>query len=177
MKLTLAILTLAFPCICSAGYLHTVNFDDARPAPRTVGSAHFDRGGSRFNRSDSAVGGLFTPQSVLFRPLDRGFGGNDSPSYMWSNRYLDEASVGSRGFDLYGSRAFERFDFGRLWQIDDPHFQGGSYRDWGWALRDRDGTPSTSAPEPGTIALLGAGLFGLALAARRKRAHPEMRHG
>jgi len=176
MKLRLAILTLAFPCICSATYLHTVNFDDAGPAFRTEGSARFDRGGTELNRADSAMGWLFTPQSMLFRPLERGFGGSDSLSYIGNNRYLDDAFFGSRGFDRSGSHAFERFDFGRLWQIDDPHFRVGNYRDWSWALRDRDGTPSTSAPEPGTIALLGAGLFGLALAARRKRGHPQTRH-
>lgn len=164
MKLTLAIATLAFPCICSAGYLHTVAFDsptrDARADYRADSREHSDRSIAALSRLDFTTDWLSAPRNM--------FGGGDSLSYNWISRDRDDDFVGFRGFESYQSHPFERFGSGRFWQLDDPHLQFGNHGNW-QLPGIPEGTVGHSVPEPGTIALLGAGLFGLALIARRKR--------
>lgn len=91
MKLALAILALAFPCVCSASYVQTMTFstglgefdspigsytEDGITATGTVGpwgqagTAHFDRLFTRFDsQMDFTTGSLFTPLSVMVQPL------------------------------------------------------------------------------------------------------------
>ena len=112
--------------------------------------------------------------SISARLFDNNGGSGDpNGTYSFNSGFLGSVgSIGYAGGDYAPLESFSVFNGVSVagdWTLaihDDAGADYGGFQSWDLGLAT---TPTTTTPEPGTWALMGTGLLGLAAAARRRR--------
>jgi hypothetical protein len=161
----------AVPLLCEDATVNHMYVDTAYVSSclgAGVGNINGNPGTDDFLSDEGAGSGLVGIGSAAFSQVDNASTG----TFSFASSLWDEFSSIAVGFKFgTGNQPDEWFVF-----LLNPSVSSGTWdfvnvfdRGGGLSHVQLYGTPGTNVPEPGTLALLGLGMMGVALARRRKR--------